>query len=127
MQEDLFGNEIECENSREPRSARPPVNNMKTITEVLARAGSEFGYVVAGVARRVYRKTSKDNMKQVPVWEMDAVLQLVDGGQLKLGSGTRVLRNGAVQRPTTSVLVPKATKDLLTRWSALAQPSTWKG
>lgn len=126
MQEDLFGNRIECENDSEPRSAHRPVNNMKTITEVLGRAGSEFGYVVAGAVRRVYRKTGKEDMKHVPLWEMDAVLQLVDGGQLKLG-GTHVLRNGAVRRSTTSVLVPKATKDLLSRWSALTKPSTWKG
>ncbi|WP_146231345.1 hypothetical protein [Lentzea atacamensis] len=91
---------------------------MRMITEVLNRAVSDFGYVIAGPARRVYRRVDKDHMKQVPAWELNAVLQLIDGGQLSVG-GTHLLRCGAVRRSANSVLVSKSTRSMLSRWNAL--------
>lgn len=117
MSVDLFGNEVEPAAS--PVVSRAPdINDMRVIVEVLNRAVSETGYVVAGPSRRVYRRVEKDRMRQVPQWELNAVLQLVDSGQLSIG-GTHALRCGAVRQSANSVLVPKPTRQSLMRWNAL--------
>lgn len=117
MSTDLFGNEVEA-TPAVPASSAPAVNNLRVVTDVLNRAVSESGYVVAGPSRRVYRRVDKETMKQVPGWELNAVLQLIDRGQLSIG-GTHVLRCGAVRRSVNSVLVPKSTRLMLSRWNAL--------
>jgi hypothetical protein len=116
MPVDLFGFE-----SQDPvPPARPPVatNDMRSIIEVLERAVNECGYVIVGPSRRVYRRTNYNTMKQIPRWELETVLQLIDSGQLILG-GHHVLRCGAIRQTVNSVLVPKPTRQNLNRWNAL--------
>ncbi|RAS62955.1 hypothetical protein C8D87_107103 [Lentzea atacamensis] len=117
MSADLFGNEVEP-TAVPVVTARPAVNDLRVVTEVLNRAVSESGYVVAGAARRVFRRVDKDKISRVPAWESNAVVQLVDNGQLTIG-GSHLLRCGAVRQSVNSVLVPKSTRLMLSRWNAL--------
>ncbi|WP_143022466.1 hypothetical protein [Lentzea jiangxiensis] len=117
MSADLFGNEAE-DVAAPAVAARPVVNDLRTVTEVLNRAVSDCGYVVASTSRTVFRRVDKDKISRVPAWEANAVVQLVDNGQLVIG-GTHQLRCGAVRQPVRSVLVPKPTRLMLSRWNAL--------
>lgn len=117
MSADLFGNEVEPA-ATSAVIARPVVNDLRVVTEILNRAVSDCGYVVAGAARRVFRRVDKEKMSRVPAWESNAVVQLVDSGQLTIG-GTHLLRCGAVRQSVNSVLVPKSTRLMLSRWNAL--------
>ncbi|WP_439664149.1 hypothetical protein ACSHWB_23505 [Lentzea sp. HUAS TT2] len=118
MSTDLFGNEIDTAPAASPASAAPVVNDMRVIMDVLNRAVDEPGYAIAGPTRRVYRRTNNKTMKHVPRWELEAVLQLIDSGQLIIG-GTHVLRCGAIRQAVNSVLVPTITRQKLKRWNAL--------
>jgi hypothetical protein len=53
-------------------------------------------------------------VEEVPRYEADAVAQLLDGGLLELG-GTHRDHTG----PARSVLVPRSTREMATRWSHL--------
>jgi len=122
--EDLFGNEVADTTPVTPSKPRPVVNDMVAVMEVLGHAVDEFGYMLAGQSRRVMRKTDKDVMKPVPMWEANVVHQLIDSGQLTIG-GTHFMRCGAVSGFAHSVLVPKPTRLQLSRWRTLKAPSTW--
>lgn len=50
--------------------------------------------------------------------EQDAVLQLLDSGHLRTG-GTHHVHHHGHEGPARSILVPKATRDMVTRWSNL--------
>lgn len=50
--------------------------------------------------------------------EQDTVLQLLDSGHLRTG-GTHHVHHHGHEGPARSVLVPKATRDMVTRWSNL--------
>ncbi|MDX8146504.1 hypothetical protein SK854_30625 [Lentzea sp. BCCO 10_0061] len=117
MSTDLFGNEVEPA-ATSTVAARPAVNDLRTVTEVLNRAVSDCGYMVASTSRTVFRRVDKEKISRVPAWESNAVVQLVDNGQLTIG-GTHLLRCGAVRQPVRSVLVPKPTRLMLSRWNAL--------
>ncbi|GHH59796.1 hypothetical protein [Lentzea cavernae] len=117
MPTDLFGFENEPVAAPVPPSS-PVTNDMRVIMDVLNRAVMETGYVLAGASRRVYRRIGKDGMKRVPQWELDAVLQCIDSGQLTVG-GTHLLRCGAVRQSASSVTVPKATRQKVMRWNSL--------
>lgn len=123
MAEDLFGDEvIEVPLSKD--TARRVTNDMRQVMTVLERACSEAGYLV-GRGSRVYRMVEKGVMKRVPLWESGAVLQLVASGQLAQGTGTHLMRCGAVRSQAHAVLVPKPTRNQLARWKALKTPTAW--
>lgn len=113
---DLFG--FESQDPAPPARSSVVTNDMRVIMHVLNYAAMETGYVLAGASRRVYRRSGKDGMKRVPQWELNAVLQCIDSGQLTTG-GTHMLRCGAVRQSATSVTVPKATRVKVQRWNAL--------
>jgi hypothetical protein len=123
MTEDLFGNEVP-DSPRPAGKPRQTTNDMTTVMTVLSRAQDEFGYVLAGPSRQVFRRCDKDKMRLIPRWESGTVHQLIDAGQLTVG-GTHFLRCGAVQGHANSVLVPKATRDQLARWRVLKNPPAW--
>jgi hypothetical protein len=114
---DLFGNEVEPA-AAPAAAARPVTNDLRVVTEVLNRAVSDCGYLVAGRSWRVYRRIDKETMKLATAWELRTVAQLIDSGQLTIG-GTHLLRCGAVRQSVNSVLVPKSTRLMLSRWNAL--------
>jgi hypothetical protein len=122
MTEDLFGNAIE--DTGPQGKPRPVTNDMGTVVTVLDRAVSTEGYLLAGPSRRVMRRCDKQTMQPVPLWEANAVHQLIDSGQLTLG-GTHFMKCGAVSGHAHSVLVPKPTRDRLNRWQALKAPPSW--
>jgi hypothetical protein len=99
---------------------RAPVNDLDLIAAVI-RAAQHPGYVVIGVAERVYLRdpTRHGVVAAVPLYEADAVAQLLDQGHLKIG-GTHVVTDGRREGPARSMLVPAATRSMLARWAALA-------
>ncbi|SDP60891.1 hypothetical protein [Lentzea jiangxiensis] len=117
MSADLFGNEVEP-TTAPAAAARSVTNDLRVVTEVLNRAVSDCGYVVASTARTVFRRVDKEKISRIPAWEASAVVQLVDNGKLVIG-GTHLLRCGAVRQSVRSVLVPKSTRLMLSRWNAL--------
>lgn len=123
MAEDLFGDDVPDPPSA-TRKPRPTTNEMSTVMTALDRAQDEFGYVLAGPSRQVFRRCGKDKMRPIPRWESGAVHQLIEVGQLAVG-GTHFLRCGAVQGHANSVLVPKTTRDQLARWRVLKNPPAW--
>ncbi|NMH79666.1 hypothetical protein HF577_21550 [Pseudonocardia xinjiangensis] len=57
-------------------------------------------------------------MEPVPGYEQDTVRQLLDSGHLTTG-GTHHVRYGGREGTANSILVPKATRAMVTRWSSL--------
>ncbi|WP_106185610.1 hypothetical protein [Umezawaea tangerina] len=123
MTEDLFGHDVPDTPAPAGRP-RPVTNDMATVMTVLGRAQEEFGYVLAGPSRQVFRRRDRESMRPIPQWEAGAVHQLIEAGQLTVG-GTHFLRCGAVRGHANSMLVPRATRDQLARWRALKNPPAW--
>lgn len=123
MTEDLFGNEV-TESPAAAGKLRQITNDMSTVMTVLSRAQDEFGYLLAGPTRQVFRRCDREKMRPLPRWEAGAVHQLIETGQLTVG-GTHFMRCGAVRGHANSVLVPKSTRDQLARWRALKNPPAW--
>ncbi|XVV03369.1 hypothetical protein ACQPW3_39590 [Actinosynnema sp. CA-248983] len=123
MSTDLFGNEVpDVPLSQE--TSRRITNDMGQVMAALERACAEHGYVVSVLSRKVFRRVDKEKMRSVPVWESTTVLQLLDRGLLNEG-GTHLLRCGAVRSGVRSVLVPKSSRQMLSRWKALKTPPSW--
>lgn len=102
---------------------RRPVNDMDLIERVL-RMASEDGFVLIGVREDVYRKTSGDWIERVS-WDVDATVhQLIDTKCLETG-GTRTYRYDRYTGPGRSVLVPRRTRQMATRWRHLHRPRSW--
>ena len=98
-------------------------NDPELIADVV-RIATEPGYVVIGAAERVFRrvdgtKTKGGPVEPVPAYEQDVVRQLLSTGQLRTG-GTHTVRYGGREGSASSVLVPRGTRDMVTRWSNLA-------
>ena len=101
-------------------STRAVVNDLDLITSVI-RSATDPGYVVVGVAERVYLRDTtraKGFVVAVPRYEADTVAQLLDSGHLRLG-GTHVVSDGRREGPARSVLVTTSTRALLARWANL--------
>jgi hypothetical protein len=105
---------------------RGAVNDLDLIASVI-RTADHPGYVVIGVAERVYLRdpSRKGVVTAVPRYEADAVAQLLHSGHLKIG-GAHVVSDGRREGPARSVLVPAATKAMVARWAALT-PLTPRG
>ena len=98
-------------------------NDPELIADVV-RIATDPGYVVIGPAERVFRRVDGTTQKggpvePVPAYEQDVVRQLLSTGQLKTG-GPHTVRYSGKEGTATSVLVPRTTRDMVTRWSNLA-------
>jgi hypothetical protein len=108
----------------QPRTAnRPQINDLDLLAPVV-RAALNRGYVLVGPAQRVYLRDPGQTgrgarVEPVPTYEQDAVHQLLDARHLTTG-GSHIVKAAGREGPATSVLVPKATQAMVTRWANLA-------
>lgn len=103
-----------------PKAARRAVHDMDLLASVV-KSAIDPGYVLIGPAERVYlRDPTRDGaVDPVPVYEADAVVQLLSSGHLKVGGAHRV-RTAGREGHANAVLVPRDTKLMVRRWDALA-------
>jgi hypothetical protein len=97
------------------------VTNDLTLIREIIRFAVAPGFVLVGPAQRVLTyqpDRGRGFVAAVPKYEADAVAQLLDAGHLKVG-GTHTVHYGDHTGPATSVLVPKATRDMVARWDSL--------
>lgn len=99
--------------------ARAGSNDLDLFASIVT-AAIEPGYVVIGASERVFLRdaTRPDHVNPVPRYEADTVGQMLDAGHLKLG-GQHHVNHGTSQGFARSVLVPTATRAMVTRWAAL--------
>jgi hypothetical protein len=120
-QTDLFGNPI----SRSPEARPRPESNDIDLMHIIAANAVRCGYFLVGTSERVYTRT--DNHSQtarVPRYEEDAVHQLLRRHWLTRGSPHRI-SCGAASLLGTAVLVPRTTREQITRWAQLQRPPSW--
>src|SRR6185437_3168984 len=104
--------------------SRSESNDVDLMVTVAANA-VRCGYLLVGAAERVYaRVDADDRVARVPRYEEDAVHQLLRRRWLTLGA-THPITCGAAHLIGTAVLVPKATRDRITRWERLQRPPSW--
>lgn len=100
--------------------ARRVTNDVELVADVI-RAAANRGYVLIGPARQVFawvdEKTKGGLVERVPAYEADTVHQLLDSRQLKVG-GTQIVRYRGREGPANSVLVPRSSRAMVTRWDA---------
>jgi hypothetical protein len=115
MSEDLFGTEIEDK----PATKKPKaVNNLDVVQTVIDRAYSERPYMLIGPTGQPHRMGDHGLVKPLIFWEAEALHQLIRQKLLTVGGNhTYDTRYGA--KAGQSVLVPKSTRDMLSRWRAL--------
>ena len=110
--------------ARPGRVSRIESNDVELMVTVAANA-ARCGYLLVGAAERVYtRSDGEDRVARVPRYEDDAVHQLLRRRWLTVGSTHRVTC-GAAELVGTAVLVPKATRERIERWSRLHRPPSW--
>jgi len=97
-------------------------NDIGLIREIIRLAVAP-GYMLIGPAERVFTlqpDRSPTTVTPVPTYEADAVAQLLDAGHLTTG-GAHTVHYGDQTGPASSVLVPKATRDMVARWDNLTR------
>lgn len=94
-------------------------NDVDLIASVIG-AAVDPGYVLIGRSDKPYGRdpATPGRVEPVPGYERDVVAQLLDSGHLTIG-GTRHVTCGRRDGPARSVLVPRATRAMAQRWSAL--------
>jgi hypothetical protein len=113
-QRDLFGNPLAA---ADWAGSRRVVNDMDLVEKVLAVAESD-GYVLVGVAEKVYRESAGKNITPAPSYEANMVHQLLDTKWLTKG-GSHTYHCGGHEGPGNAVLVPRATKQKARLWRNL--------
>ncbi|GAA3437008.1 hypothetical protein [Kutzneria kofuensis] len=113
---DLFGNKVAETSS--PAKKSKTVNNMETIKTVIDRAWSERPYVLVGPTGQPHRVSDDGTVKPCIYWEADAIHQLIQQKVLVVG-GRRSYQTRHGVKSGQSVLVPKSTRDMLSRWKSL--------
>ena len=116
MQTVLLGDPEPIPGTRKPTVA---TQDPELVASVV-RAAISRGYVLIGPAQRVYLREAGRIRKGAPVepvppYEQATVQQLLDAGLLTTG-GTHIVRCGNREGPATSVLVPRDTRAMVTRW-----------
>ncbi len=126
---DLFGNPVETAAPSKPVKARAVTSDMDLIESVIKTARSD-GYVVSGLQERVYRVEGKQGgvyeVAAAPVYEADAVRQLIEQNVLTVGGGHECRYHNNREGQCNAVLVPSVTRRRADRWAALQRPSNWK-
>ena len=112
---DLFGAPVE---SKPTAPKVKTVNNLDTVQTVIDRACSERPYMLVGPTGQPHRMGDNGVVKPLIYWEAEALHQLIRQKLLTVGGNhTYDTRYGA--KSGQSVLVPKSTRDMLSRWRAL--------
>jgi hypothetical protein len=126
---DLFGNLVEPATSAKKTPPRHATNDIDLIESVIRIARNE-GYAVSGINTRVYRIEGTQGgtyeVATVPVYEADAVAQLIDLGVLTVGGAHPCRYRNNRESTCNAVLVPSVTRRRANRWAALQRPSDWK-
>ena len=126
---DLFGNPIQPATPAKKTPPRHATNDIDLIESVIKIARNE-GYAVSGINTRVYRIEGTQGgtyeVATVPVYEADAVAQLIDLGVLTVGGAHPCRYRNNREATCNAVLVPSVTRRRSDRWAALHRPSTWK-
>jgi hypothetical protein len=126
---DLFGNPIQPTTPTKTRPPRHTTNDIDLIESVI-KVAREDGYVVSGINTRVYRVEGTQGgtyeVATVPVYEADAVAQLIDLGVLTVGGAHACRYRNNRESTCHTVLVPSVTRRRAERWAALQRPSNWK-
>lgn len=109
-----------------PVLPRGVVSNDLDLFVAVVRLAIDPGYVVIGPTGRVFRRdpghrNSDTEVETTPAYEDDMVTQLLNAGHLILG-GHHYATRGRIGIPARTVLVPRATRDLITRWTHLHRP-----
>jgi len=86
----------------------------------VARTALDPGYVLIGPAERVFRRdpARHGHVDPVPAYEAAMVAQMLDHRHLSTG-GTHHVVYGRHDGPARAVLVPRATRDQIDRWTHL--------
>ncbi len=92
--------------------------NDRELAESVLRTAVGDGYAVIGHPMRVYRCAGREEIEAVPRYESETVLDLLERDVLKVG-GWHEYTCGHFAGLGRSVLVPKATRIVLDRWTAL--------
>ncbi|HEX3781003.1 MAG TPA: hypothetical protein VHX38_15170 [Pseudonocardiaceae bacterium] len=128
-EEDLFGNPVEAAVPVKRTPPRHATNDVDLIESVLKVARNE-GYVVTGLNTKVYRIEGTQGgtyeVATVPVYEADAVCQLIDLGVLNVGGAHPCRYRNNRESTCNAVLVPSITRRKADRWAALQRPGNWK-
>jgi hypothetical protein len=126
---DLFGNPVEPAAPVKHTPPRHATNDIDLI-EAVIKIARDDGYVVSGINTRVYRVEGTQGgtyeLATVPVYEADAVAQLIDLGVLNVGGAHACRYRNNREATCNAVLVPSATRRRSDRWAALHRPSNWK-
>ena len=110
---------------------RGVVSNELDLFVAVVRLAIDPGYVVIGPTGRVFRRdpghrNGDTEVEITPAYEDDMVTQLLGAGHLVLG-GHHYATRGRIGIPARTVLVPRATRDLISRWSHLHRPPQQRG
>lgn len=115
----LFGDDkpVPTPRSADPRDASQDPELIATVV----KTATDPGYLLVEKSGRVFRidpATPGVVTDAAARHEQDAVHQLVDSGHLTIG-GTHHIHHRGHEGPARSVLVPKNTRDMVTRWDSL--------
>jgi hypothetical protein len=124
QQTDLFGNPVTTVPGSSGRGWGVDSNDIDLMHTIAGNA-VRCGYLLVGQPERVYARTDHHHgVARVPRYEDDAVHQLLRRRWLTRGTHHRI-SCGAATLLGTAVLVPKTTREQITRWERLQRPSTW--
>jgi hypothetical protein len=86
----------------------------------IARTAIDPGYVLVGTTDRVFRRDAarKGHVEPVPSYEAAMVAQMLGSLHLSTG-GIHHVTYGRHDGPARAVLVPRATRDQIDRWTHL--------
>ncbi|OJG07893.1 hypothetical protein BG618_01840 [Pseudonocardia autotrophica] len=116
VQDALFGDPVTVEtDDHGPAATQDP----REVARIVA-AAQEPGFLIVERTGHVLRAdpARPGCADAVSRHDGDTVLQLLDTGHLRLGGTHHVHHNGS-EGPARSVLVPKATRDMVSRWDHL--------
>ncbi|TCK27118.1 hypothetical protein [Pseudonocardia endophytica] len=114
----LFGEPVTVPADRGAASTAA-TQDVELVASVL-RLAQDPGYRIVERSGRVFRVDPANSgaVDEVPRYEADTVGQLLDGGLLELGGNHTITHRGHTG-PARSVLVPKRSREMATRWSNL--------
>jgi hypothetical protein len=108
------------ETLRDGRGPGYTASNDLDLFVAVAGTAIEPGYVLIGPTDGVFRRdpARKGHVGPVPRYEAAMVTQLLDSHHLTTG-GTHQVTYGRQDGPARAVLVPRATRDQIDRWTHL--------
>jgi hypothetical protein len=114
-----------------PVMPRGVISNDLDLFVAVVRLAIDPGYVVIGPTGRVLRRdpghrNGDTEVEITPAYEDDMVAQLLGAGHLILG-GHHYATRGRIGIPARTVLAPRATRYLISRWSHLHRPPKQRG